>query len=69
MKTFLILLGVSYLIQVLTIIVLAYFMNTYVQTIEDLVEQLRKSHYIIWIPGIGLLITVLVILCYTFNVV
>ena len=67
MKTFLIWLGVSYLIQVLIIVLSVYFMNKHVKTIEDLVESFRKSHYIIWIPVIGLLVTVLIILCYTCN--
>jgi glucan phosphoethanolaminetransferase (alkaline phosphatase superfamily) len=67
MKVFLIWLGVSYLIQVLMIVLSVYFMNKKVKTIEDLVESFSKSHYIIWIPVIGLLITILIIICYTCN--
>ena len=67
MKVFLICLSVSYLIQILIIVLSVYFINKKVKTIEDLVESFRKLHYIIWIPVIGLLINVLIILCYTCN--
>lgn len=62
MKTFLIWLGVLYFIQILTIIFSVYFLNREIETIEDLVKSIRRSHYLIWIPVIGILLNILIIM-------
>lgn len=35
-----------------------YFMRRDVYTIGDLIYNARKSHYILWIPIIGLILTI-----------
>lgn len=67
MKTFLIWLGVLYFIQILTIVLTVYFLNRGIKTIGDLVEYLRKLRYPIWIPIIGFIIVILVIIYYIYE--
>ena len=67
MKTFLIWLGVLYFIQILTIVLTVYFLNRGIKTIGDLVEYLRKPRYPIWMPIIGFIIVILVIIYYIYE--
>lgn len=67
MKTVLFWLGVLYFIQILTIIFSVYFLNRKIETIEDLVKSIRRSHYLIWIPVIGMLLNILIIIYYIYD--
>lgn len=67
MKTVLFWLGVLYFIQILTIIFSVYFLNRKIETIEDLVKSIRRSHYLIWIPIIGMLLNILIIMYYIYE--
>lgn len=67
MKTFLIWLGVLYFIQILTIVLTVYFLNRRIKTIGDLAEYLRKPRYPIWMPIIGFIIVILVIIYYIYE--
>lgn len=59
MKTFLIWLAITYLIQLLLIVFMVYMFNRKVKTVGQLVYALSEVPWILWIPGLGLFLGIL----------
>lgn len=59
MKTILIWIGVSYLVQLLLIVFTIYAFNRKIRTIGDLVGALPNVPWILWIPVVGLFLGIL----------
>lgn len=65
MKTVLIYLVVSYILQIVIILVSTYFDQHQIKTLGDLIKSAFNFNAIVWIPVIGLIISVLYVILIT----
>lgn len=59
MKTFLIWLVISYVIQLLLIVFMVYLFNRKVKTVGQLAETLSEIPWGLWIPVLGLILAII----------
>ena len=65
MKTLLIYLAVSYVIQIVLILVSVFFDNYRIKTIGELIKSAFKLEAVMWIPVIGFVLNVLYVILVT----
>ena len=65
MKTFLIYLVISYIVQVVLILISVYFDPYPIKTLGDLIKNALKLNAIMWIPVVGLIISVFYVVLIT----
>lgn len=67
MKTILIWIGISYLVQLLLVVFVVYFFNRKVKTVGDLVYVLSEVPWILWIPVLGLILGIIALILNLFD--
>ena len=65
MKAFLILLVISYILQIVLILISVYFDQHQIKTVGELIESAFKLEAIMWIPVIGFVLNVLYVILVT----